>query len=122
MRSTCRKRQMKTRHNHVTTLTLVVNEEDTEEEETDEDEKASVTGARPRRMSEVQTPKKSEPIPPASSLYIFSSTNKYGLCSLQCGIARIESDTFLTTYHIFFSRLNDNTYDLIKSRYFEIQN
>ena len=58
------------------TFCFTVNEEDTEAE-TDEEEKLSASGARPRRMSEVHTPKKSEPIPPDSSLYVFSSTNKY---------------------------------------------
>lgn len=33
-------------------------------------------GARPRRMSEINTKEKSKPIPPASSLFVFSSTNK----------------------------------------------
>ena len=56
-------------------------EEEDEEEEDEEDETESktmsTTGARPRRMSELKIPEKTKPIPDASSLFIFSKTNRW---------------------------------------------
>jgi hypothetical protein len=48
-------------------------EEMTEDEAGGDDEHV---GARPRRMSELNVKEKHKPIPPASSLFVFSSTNK----------------------------------------------
>uniref|UniRef100_T1E1N8 Voltage-dependent L-type calcium channel subunit alpha n=1 Tax=Cupiennius salei TaxID=6928 RepID=T1E1N8_CUPSA len=55
-----------------------VDEEECEEEEGDEEVESVVgsTGARPRRMSEVDMPNKILPIPPYSSFFVFSPTNK----------------------------------------------
>ena len=55
-------------------------EEEEELEEDDEDERETVSTARPRRMSEIKITNKAKPIPPASSLFIFSPTNKYVQC------------------------------------------
>nr|QFP39652.1 voltage-gated calcium channel subunit alpha 1-like protein [Tridacna squamosa] len=52
-------------------------EEEEELEEDDEDERETVSTARPRRMSEIKITNKAKPIPPASSLFIFSPTNKF---------------------------------------------
>ncbi|XP_076316388.1 muscle calcium channel subunit alpha-1-like isoform X2 [Tachypleus tridentatus] len=58
-------------------------EEDNEDEEDENEEKdevesaAASTGARPRRLSELNIPTKIHPIPPASSFFIFSNTNKF---------------------------------------------
>ena len=54
-----------------------MNEEDTDDEDvmTDDEDNLSAAGARPRRVSDLPA-SKSKPIPPASSLFIFSSTNK----------------------------------------------
>jgi hypothetical protein len=49
-------------------------EDDEEGNEDDDDVKPS--GARPRRISELKIPNKFKPIPPASSLFIFSPTNR----------------------------------------------
>lgn len=42
----------------------------------DEAETGSKIGARPRRMSEIKTNSQKLPIPPASSFFIFSPTNR----------------------------------------------
>ncbi|KAK3102999.1 hypothetical protein FSP39_015655 [Pinctada imbricata] len=56
--------------------------EGTEEEETEQDDESqTVSTARPRRMSELHIPDKIKPIPKASSLFIFSSTNKVRVIS-----------------------------------------
>jgi len=48
-------------------------EETEDEDEEDDDEH---TGARPRRISELKIPNKVKPIPLASSLFVFSPTNR----------------------------------------------
>lgn len=65
-------------------MTNLAEEEDIEEEievdmEDDLDEDGLPTGARPRRMSELNIPTKVTPIPKYSSFFIFSPTNKYVL-------------------------------------------
>ena len=50
-----------------------VEETEDEDEEDDDDEQ---TGARPRRISELKIPNKVKPIPLASSLFVFSPTNR----------------------------------------------
>ncbi|XP_054713123.1 muscle calcium channel subunit alpha-1-like [Uloborus diversus] len=60
----------------------VEKEEDEEEEEVEEGEEevesvVGSTGARPRRMSEMDIPNKKEPIPNYSSFFVFSPTNKF---------------------------------------------
>lgn len=63
-------------------ITLTEDEYQTEdEEEDDEDEDYEETDsqmatARPRRMSEIRVQNKVKPIPPSSSLFIFSPTNR----------------------------------------------
>lgn len=52
-------------------------EEEEEEEGEEEEEEETHSTARPRRMSELHIPSKVKPIPPASSLFLFSSTNRY---------------------------------------------
>ena len=51
-------------------------EEDEEDEEEEETESKTVSTARPRRMSELNIPNKTKPIPEGSSLFVFSQTNK----------------------------------------------
>uniref|UniRef100_A0A1B0DHL4 Uncharacterized protein n=2 Tax=Phlebotomus papatasi TaxID=29031 RepID=A0A1B0DHL4_PHLPP len=52
-------------------------EEFEEEEEVGGDEDRAMVSARPRRMSELnQMPNQTQPIPPASSFFIFSQTNR----------------------------------------------
>ncbi|XP_064604467.1 muscle calcium channel subunit alpha-1-like isoform X3 [Liolophura sinensis] len=61
--------------------------EDEEEEEgdDDEDDTQTVSTARPRRMSELHIKEKAKPIPKASSLFLFSPTNKFRvLCHKIC--------------------------------------
>ncbi|XP_063929308.1 muscle calcium channel subunit alpha-1 isoform X2 [Zophobas morio] len=57
------------------------NEEEYEEEQNsqdgDEAETSSRVGARPRRMSEIKSNSQKLPIPPASSFFIFSPTNRF---------------------------------------------
>ncbi|XP_022649428.1 muscle calcium channel subunit alpha-1-like isoform X5 [Varroa destructor] len=48
-----------------------------DEEEIGDEEQEPTTGARPRRMSELQPPSKVIPIPKASSFFIFSHTNPF---------------------------------------------
>ena len=48
-------------------------DDDEYDEDEDEDEP---TGARPRRISELKIPNKVKPIPLASSLFVFSPTNR----------------------------------------------
>jgi len=45
-----------------------------DEEDDDDDE---TTGARPRRISELKIPNKVKPIPLSSSLFVFSTTNRF---------------------------------------------
>lgn len=52
-------------------------DEDEDEEDEDEDETQTVSTARPRRMSELHISSKAKPIPQASSLFMFSPTNRY---------------------------------------------
>ena len=52
-------------------------EEDEEDEEEEETESKTVSTARPRRMSELNIPNKTKPIPEGSSLFVFSQTNKW---------------------------------------------
>lgn len=53
-------------------------EDDEDEEDVEEDNQTATTPtARPRRLSELNLPEKKRPIPPASSLFVFSSTNKF---------------------------------------------
>ncbi|PAA55007.1 hypothetical protein BOX15_Mlig024222g3 [Macrostomum lignano] len=64
-------------------------DEDEGDEEGDGDEDgdgdAAVTSARPRRVSELNMKTKINPIPPASSLFVFSSTNRFRvLCHKIC--------------------------------------
>jgi len=42
----------------------------------DDDDDEETTGARPRRISELKIPNKVKPIPLASSLFVFSPTNR----------------------------------------------
>ncbi len=62
-------------------------EDDEEEEDSEEDETESRTmstgGARPRRMSELNIPDKTKPIPEGTSLFIFSKENRLELVSQQ---------------------------------------
>lgn len=53
-------------------------EEDKDEEDMDEEDNDNqpYSGARPRRMSELNIPTKIAPIPKYSSFFIFSHTNK----------------------------------------------
>ena len=46
-------------------------------EEEEDNQTATTPTARPRRLSELNIPDKKAPIPPASSLFIFSSENKF---------------------------------------------
>lgn len=50
--------------------------EDEEEEEDEEDEDEAQSSARPRRMSEINVSSRVKPIPPYSSLFVFSPTNR----------------------------------------------
>ncbi|XP_070193049.1 muscle calcium channel subunit alpha-1-like isoform X2 [Littorina saxatilis] len=60
-------------------------EEDDEEGEGGEDDEDTQSTARPRRMSELHISSKSKPIPQASSLFVFSPTNKFRmLCHKTC--------------------------------------
>ena len=71
-------------------------EEEEEEEEEDEETESktmSTTGARPRRMSELNIPEKTKPIPDASALFIFSKTNKYVYISFSTLHASIRFQT-----------------------------
>ena len=52
-------------------------EEDEELEEEEDNQTATTPTARPRRLSELNIPDKKAPIPRASSLFIFSSENKF---------------------------------------------
>lgn len=54
-------------------------EEDEEEEGEDfeDDDSQTVSTARPRRMSEIKIANKVKPIPPFSSLFVLSPTNRY---------------------------------------------
>lgn len=45
----------------------------------DKAETGSKIGARPRRMSEIKTNSQKLPIPPASSFFIFSPTNRWNV-------------------------------------------
>ncbi|XP_015833195.1 muscle calcium channel subunit alpha-1 isoform X3 [Tribolium castaneum] len=65
------------------------NEEEYEEEQNsqdgDEAENGSRVGARPRRMSEIKSNSQKLPIPPASSFFIFSPTNRFRIfCHWLC--------------------------------------
>lgn len=51
-------------------------DEEDEDEDDDDDTKTASTNARPRRMSELNIKQKVKPIPPASSLFLFSDTNR----------------------------------------------
>jgi len=56
-----------------------VTDAETEDEDDvldDEDDEDETTGARPRRISELKIPNKVKPIPLASSLFVFSPTNR----------------------------------------------
>ncbi|XP_071083520.1 muscle calcium channel subunit alpha-1-like isoform X5 [Haliotis cracherodii] len=60
-------------------------DEDEDEEDEDEDETQTVSTARPRRMSELHISSKAKPIPQASSLFMFSPTNRFRLfCHKTC--------------------------------------
>ncbi|KAH3892449.1 hypothetical protein DPMN_016567, partial [Dreissena polymorpha] len=65
-------------------------EDDEDEEEGDmegeeEEDNETVNTARPRRMSEIRMSNKVKPIPPASSLFILSQTNKFRvICHKVC--------------------------------------
>ncbi|CAH1378096.1 unnamed protein product [Tenebrio molitor] len=63
------------------TKMTIDNEEEYEEEQNsqdgDEAETGSKVGARPRRMSEIKSNSQKLPIPPASSFFIFSPTNRF---------------------------------------------
>nr|AAO83839.1 voltage-dependent L-type calcium channel alpha-1 subunit isoform b [Lymnaea stagnalis] len=52
-------------------------DEEGEEEDEEEDEDETPSSARPRRMSELHISSRVKPIPPFSSLFIFSATNKF---------------------------------------------
>lgn len=59
-------------------IDCVTEDEDGEELEDDDDNQTVTTPtARPRRLSELNIPEKKKPIPVASSLFVFSSTNKF---------------------------------------------
>ena len=51
-------------------------EEEDEEDELGDDDDDMTSGARPRRISELKIPNKVKPIPLASSLFVFSPTNR----------------------------------------------
>ncbi len=51
-------------------------EEEDEEEETESKTMSTTGGARPRRMSELNIPDKTKPIPEASALFVFSKDNR----------------------------------------------
>ncbi|KAL4226359.1 Voltage-dependent calcium channel type D subunit alpha-1 [Mactra antiquata] len=61
-------------------------EEDEEgEEEYEEDDSQTVSTARPRRMSEIKIANKVKPIPPFSSLFVLSPTNRFRkFCHIVC--------------------------------------
>ncbi|RZC33742.1 muscle calcium channel subunit alpha-1-like, partial [Asbolus verrucosus] len=63
------------------TKMTIDNEEEYDEEQNsqdgDEAETGSKVGARPRRMSEIKSNSQKLPIPPASSFFIFSPTNRF---------------------------------------------
>ncbi len=65
---------------NVNCFTGEFDEEEEEEEEEEDEETESKTmstgGARPRRMSEINIPDKTKPIPQASALFIFSKDNR----------------------------------------------
>ena len=50
--------------------------EDEDEYEDEETESKTASMARPRRMSEVNLPDDKQPMPEASALFVFSSTNR----------------------------------------------
>lgn len=50
--------------------------DDEEFDDEEEDEDGEPSGARPRRISELKIPNKVKPIPLASSLFVFSPTNR----------------------------------------------
>ncbi|KAK2156437.1 hypothetical protein LSH36_213g02000 [Paralvinella palmiformis] len=52
-------------------------EDEDEDDEDDTDSKTGSTTARPRRMSQLNIPKKKNPMPQYSSLFVFSNTNKF---------------------------------------------
>jgi len=51
-------------------------DEDVLGDDDDDDDDDEPTGARPRRISELKIPNKVKPIPLASSLFVFSPTNR----------------------------------------------
>jgi len=51
-------------------------ETEDEDEVLDDDDDEEASGARPRRISELKIPNKVKPIPLASSLFVFSPTNR----------------------------------------------
>ncbi|KAJ8047198.1 Voltage-dependent L-type calcium channel subunit alpha-1C [Holothuria leucospilota] len=52
-------------------------ESEAEEDEEEDEETVTTSGARPRRLSEIKMPNRKEPMPKASSLFIFSPDNRF---------------------------------------------
>lgn len=74
-------------------------------EEGEEDGEERPEGMRPRRVSQLSNPNKAKPLPPYSSFFIFSHTNRYVCCCVRvclwmCACAQLPGTLLIVSFSL----------------------